>query len=366
MRQRGDVQVGGRDEVIRVLIVDDSASVREMLLRLLRADPQFEVVGTASEGEEAVTLTARLRPDVITMDIHMSGLDGVAATQQIMSATPTPIVVLSASIETKEVGLAFEALRAGAVAVLDKPPGPGHPGYAMATERLLSTLRIMSEVQVVRRRVPSKAGAVFPGGPASPARSSAPRPAAVLLAASTGGPPAIQTVLQTLGADLEIPILVVQHMSPGFIAGMANWLAETCPQRVRLATAGETPVGGTVYLAPDDHHLLLTRRATMTLSKAPPVGGFRPSADVLFQSGAECYGARAVGVILTGMGDDGAAGLGALRAAGAATIAQDEVTSIVYGMPRVAAESGAAGQVLPLSAIGPAILELVNWREPSG
>jgi two-component system chemotaxis response regulator CheB len=349
--------------MIRVLVVDDSASARDLLVRLFQADAQFEVVGTAGDGEAGVALTARLRPDVITMDIHMPGLGGLAAIRRIMAETPTPIVAISASIEANDVGTALEALKAGAVSMVERPYGPGDPRHLPAARDLLTTVRLMATVPVVRRPV-TRAQADDRTTPLASADSAIDgrRPVAIALAASTGGPQAIQAVLQSIGHGLDVPLFIVQHITAGFAPGMVSWLSSTCPQAVKLAEQGEQPRGGTVYLAPQDHHLMLARRGTLVLSSAPPVRGFRPSASVLFESVAEYYGARAVGAILTGMGDDGAAGLGALRAAGAVTIAQDEATSVVYGMPAAAVALGAARYVLPLAAIGPAVRKLVDGR----
>jgi two-component system chemotaxis response regulator CheB len=225
----------------------------------------------------------------------------------------------------------------------------------------------MAEVKVVRRPASGvRTLAVKPRGlsVAEGLLAAKRRPHAIVLAASTGGPQAIQTVLQALGPDLDVPVFLVQHMSPGFLGGMVGWLAATCPQAVRLAAHGDEPAGGTVYVAPENHHLLLTRPGgtRLALTKAPPVGGFRPSANTLFESAAKCYGADAVGAVLTGMGDDGAAGLAALRDAGASTIAQDEASAVVYGMPRAAAAVGAAERVLPLADIGPTVRKLLGLK----
>ena len=348
--------------MIRVLVVDDSASARDLLVRIFQADGQFQVVGTAGDGDVAVALTARLRPDVITMEIHMPGLGGLAAIRRIMAETPTPIVAISASVDENDVGMAVEALKAGAVSMVERPHGPADPRHSTAASDLVTTVRLMSEVPVVRRPAPSgqSRDQWMPRTLAEPAQIYGRRPMAIALAASTGGPQAIQTVLQSLGGGLDVPVIIVQHITRGFAAGMASWLSSTCPQRVKLAEQGEEPLGGTVYLAPHDHHLMLARRGTLVLSSAPPVRGFRPSANVLFQSVAECHGAHAVGAILTGMGDDGAAGLGALGAAGAVTIAQDEATSVVHGMPGAAVAAGAARYVLPLAAIGPVLRRLAD------
>jgi two-component system chemotaxis response regulator CheB len=360
---------------IRVLVVDDSAAIRELLSRLLRADPHFEVVGAARDGEEAVALTARLLPDVITMDLHLPKLNGVLATRQIMAETPTPIVVVSSSVEKRDIGLAFDALQAGAVTVLEKPPGPDNPRHALAIRELLKTLRVMAQVKVVRRWSANAATAraagqaihaAQPAGPNQSDRSEPAsrrkrrRPLAIMIVASTGGPQAIQTVLRGLGPDLTVPVLIVQHISEGFADGMAAWLSTSCPQRVRIAEHGDALSAGVVYLAPGDRHLLVTRRGTLALSSAPAVGGFRPSGTLLFESGSEYYGAQAVGVLLTGMGEDGAVGLAALRKAGSVTIAQDEASSVVYGMPAAAVALGAVEQVLPVREIAGEIRALLG------
>jgi two-component system chemotaxis response regulator CheB len=353
----------------RLLIVDDSAAIREVLTRIFRADPHFEVVGTAQDGEEAVALTAQLCPDVVTMDIHLPRLNGVQATRRIMAETPTPIVIVSASVEQKEIGLAFEALQAGAVTVLDKPPAPDHPRYSASVRELVRTVRLMAQVKVVRRWATREARPGLAGQPASPMPMSSlhrRRPVAIMVVASTGGPQAIQRLLQALGGDLSVPVLMVQHINDGFAAGMVDWLSSSCPQQVRLAEHGDTPSAGVAYLSPGDRHLLVTRRGTLALSKAPSVGGFRPSGTLLFSSGSEYYGANAVGVLLTGMGEDGAEGLSALRAAGGITIAQDEATSVVYGMPAAAVALGAAEHVLPLAAIGPEIRAMLGLDSRSG
>jgi two-component system chemotaxis response regulator CheB len=347
---------------IRVLVVDDSASVRELLVRLIDGDGHFRVVGTARDGVEAVVLGAQLRPDVITMDLHLPRLDGVGAIRRIMAETPTSIVVVSTTSKDAPNGLAFEALRAGALTIVDKPSGRGDPRHPRSAQELLTAIRLMAEVKVVRRSATSLRASARVLPPAEGLAPRAGRPLALALAASTGGPQAIQTVLQALGADFDLPVLVVQHMSQGFLIGMAAWLAATCPQSVRLAAHGDEPTGGTVYVAPEDHHLLVTRRGTLTLSKSPPVSGFRPSANVLFESVAEYFGPNTVAAILSGMGDDGAAGMAKLRAAGASTIAQDEASSVVYGMPRAAAVSGAAEHVLPLASIGPTVRRLLGLK----
>jgi two-component system chemotaxis response regulator CheB len=339
--------------MIQVLLVEESAAIRGLLVHLLAADDRFQVVATASDGHEAANLAARLRPDVIVMNLLLPRLDGIGATRRIMAEAPTPIVILC----TTPTDRTAEALQAGAVAVLDKPLRPGQP------QELLTMIRLMAEVKVVRRPasgVRRNHLSALPYAAKALSATSKGRPGVVVLAASTGGPQAIQVVLQALGADLDVPVLVVQHMSMGFLSGMVRWLDVTCPQSVRLAEHGDQPAGGTVYVAPEDYHLLVTRAGKLALTRAPRVGGFRPSANTLFESAALCYGGDAIGAVLTGMGDDGAVGLAALRGAGASTIAQDEASAVVYGMPRAAA--GAAERVLPLVAIGPAVRKLLGLK----
>jgi two-component system chemotaxis response regulator CheB len=352
-------------EPIRVMVAVESAPIRDFLVELLAGDGRFQVVATASDGHEAADLAVRLRPDVIVMNLLLPRLDGIGATRRIMAEMPTPIVIINTTGDGTPTERTGEALQAGAVTVLDRPLSARDSHDTPAVQELLTAIRLMSEVRVVRRPVSGVGRNPISFPPrAIPEHVGAPkrRPLAVVLAASTGGPQAIQTLLQALGADLDVPVLVVQHMSTGFLSGMVGWLAGTCPQSVRLAGHGDEPAGGTVYIAPEDYHLLVTRAGKLALTKAPPVGGFRPSANTLFESAAQCYGANAVGAVLTGMGDDGALGLAALRAAGASTIAQDEASAVVYGMPRAAAAAGAAERVLPLAAIGPVMRKLLGLK----
>jgi two-component system chemotaxis response regulator CheB len=289
------------------------------------------------------------------MDLHMPRLDGLAATQEIMIVTPTPIVVVTGSTRAREVRESMEAIRAGALEVLVKPPGPGAPQFAREARRLVETVKAMARVKVVRHWRPA-ASPVIPIAP--PARSPAfGRARIVAIAASTGGPAALQTVLCGLHGGFPLPILVAQHMTPGFTVGLAAWLDSVCPLKVKVAQQGETLAGATVYVAPDDLHLGV-RSARVALSDELPDAGFRPSGTALFASAAREYAAATLAVILTGMGDDGVAGLRAVRRAGGRVIAQDQATSVVYGMPGAAVAAGLADAVLPLDAIAP---QLLKW-----
>jgi len=351
-------------KLIRVLLAEAAGVNRDQVIRLLDGDGRFQVVATASDGIAAADTTARLRPDVVVMNLRLPRLDGIGATRRIMAETPTPVVIVSTTSAGTPTERAAEALQAGAVTVLDKPLSPDHPQYAQAIRELLTSIRLMAEVKVVRR--PASGGRPHLVLLPAPEPVDKRRPVVLVMAASTGGPQAIQTVLQALGPDLDVPVLIVQHMSKGFLLGMVGWLDGTCPQAVQLAVDGVQPTGGSVYIAPEEHHLLVTRAGKLALTQAPPVGGFRPSANTLFESAAQFYGADAVGAVLTGMGDDGAAGLSALRSRGASTIAQDEASAVVYGMPRAAAAVGGAERVLPLDAIGPAVRKLLGLKSRAG
>jgi two-component system chemotaxis response regulator CheB len=347
----------------RVLIAEDSAVVRALLVRILLADPAIEVVGEARDGLEAVRLTQELRPDVVTMDIRMPLLDGFEATRQIMESTPTPIVVVSASVNEADLNITFNAIKAGALAVVEKPRGLTHPEYESIAAQLRRTIRAMAGVKLVRRwrrerasqaDVPAAQPAIRPRPPLrAPAPGSGVR--VVGVGASTGGPAALLTLFGGLPPAMPCPVLAVQHIAPGFGTGLVRWLAAELRRDVRTAGDGERAEAGVIYIAPDGAHLELAERGRLRLSQAPPYRGHRPSVNALFASLARLAGLHAIGVVLTGMGDDGAEGLLAMRRAGAVTIAQDEATATIYGMPRVAAEIGAAEHVLALDAIAPAI-----------
>jgi two-component system chemotaxis response regulator CheB len=337
-----------------VLVVEDSLSQRELMIRLLTASGAFTVVGVADNGRQAVQETLRLRPEVIAMDIHLPVMDGYKATHEIMRRCPTPIVLVSASASEAKL---IDALAAGALTVIRKPGG--HHSDPADSETFLKTLQIMAGVRVVTRFAPRVRPAS--GDTKKPAMPAAvPGGVQVLaLAASTGGPAAVQTVLSGLGAQFPLPVLLVQHIARDFTPALQDWLRRTTPLPVRIAVHGERLAPGHVYLPPDGFHLLAGGRGLIALRLARPDDRYCPSADLLFQSVARVYGAGAMGVILTGMGDDGARGLRELRDRGAVTIAQDEASCVVYGMPRSAVETGAVAHVAALDQIAQHILALV-------
>ncbi|WP_447973622.1 chemotaxis-specific protein-glutamate methyltransferase CheB [Nitrospira sp. Kam-Ns4a] len=330
--------------MVRVLVAEDSAVTREYLVRLLSEDPALHVVGTVRNGQDAVAEAERLRPDVILMDIHMPVMNGYEATRRIMERVPTPIIMISTSLARSEVAMALEALKAGAVTVLDKPPGPDHPDRAKAARQIQETIRLMAEVKVVRRWPHRERAA--PGPPAAPARVSI---RIVAIGASTGGPTVLAEILSALPADFPVPILAVQHIAPGFAPGLAEWVGRETVLPVKLAESGEPARPGTVYLAPHGSQMGIgpDGRIRLTRHERPAAeNGFCPSVSYLFYAVARSFGRTALGILLTGMGQDGAAGLLALRQAGGVTIAQDEASSVIFGMPGEAVRLGAAQYVL--------------------
>jgi two-component system chemotaxis response regulator CheB len=343
---------------IRVLVAEDSRAQRELLVGLLRA-AGMDVAGTAGDGYAAIAEARRLRPDVIAMDIHMPGLDGYAATRQIMESCPTPIVLISSANDVSQRTVA--ALAAGALAVVPKPGGGDDPAQTFDRANFLTVMRLMADVLVVTRRPdkhpPLSVELAAPPGYAD--SHSIPSSARILaIAASTGGPAAVQMLLNGLGSNFPLPILLAQHIARGFVAPLAEWLSAATRLPVHVTAPNELLLPGHIYLAPDDQHMRVFVRDYAASRPLQPADRYCPSADVMFESVAAVYGQRAIGVILTGMGDDGARGLRALKTAGGRTLAQDEASCVVYGMPRVAVELGAVERVVPLAELARAVREL--------
>jgi len=340
--------------MIRVLVVEDSTTARTLLVNILRGDPAIDVVGEATNGEEGVRLAERLRPDVVTMDVQMPLLNGIEATKRIMELAPTRVIVVSAS-HFDDVSASMEGIRAGALTVLDKPQGPGSPDFENLAERLVESVKSLSTVKVVRRwseqpRVRSV--------PSVSLRDGAVR--IVAIAASTGGPAALHGILSRLPKNFAAPILVVQHIALGFGKGFAEWLGAAGPLRVKIAGNGERLEPGVVYIAPDDLHVGVSDANTVLTSNRPPIAGFRPSGTFLFRSVAEIFGSKAAGVVLTGMGTDGLEGLRALKSAGGVIVAQDEPSSVVYGMNAAAIQANLADEVVALDDVPARLVSLVS------
>ncbi|MBE0627928.1 MAG: chemotaxis-specific protein-glutamate methyltransferase CheB [Burkholderiales bacterium] len=337
---------------IRVLLVDDSPLSMELVRRLLAGASEIQVVGTASNGVEALELIPKVRPDVICTDLHMPIMDGLELTRTLMAQNPLPILVLSVSVQAEQERNIFDMLDAGALDILAKPRGGIESDFGIIAYDLIRKIRILAGVKVMRRRAPG----VRPAQPLPELAAS--RPGIIGIGASTGGPQALETILGYLPADFPLPLVCVQHIAEGFMQGLVSWLAGSCRIRVRAAVEGERPLAGTAYFPPNERHLEIDETGAFRCSGALPSGGHRPSVDIAFSSLARCYRAAAAGVLLTGMGQDGAQGMLDIARAGGLTIAQDEASSVVFGMPRRAIELGAARHVLPLEQIGLALCGL--------
>ena len=363
---------------IRVLVVEDSLTVRKRMVEVLAADPGIEIVGEADDGKRGIELCQQLRPDVITLDMMLPVMSGLAATEFIMAYCPTPILIVSASTNRGELFKTYEALAAGALDVLDKPLGSEIDD---AWERkLVTTVKLLSRIKVIThlraRLSPMEQPLVGPASIEAGSRARTPavpvaerqalqaegRLRAVAIGVSTGGPAALIEILRGLPRGFPLPILLVIHIGKLFAPTFAEWLDGQSPVRVAYAADGDPlpPFGeGGVLMASPDSHLVL-RQGKLRLTQDPERHSCRPSVDVLFASLAQELGADCAACLLTGMGKDGAEGLLAIRRAGGRTIAQDEATSVVFGMPREAILLGAVEQVLPLEKIAPALAALAR------
>lgn len=371
----------------RVLVVEDSLTVRQRIVEVLDRDPELTVVAHAGDGQAAIELCRQLRPDVITMDMMLPVMTGLAATEYIMAYYPTPILIVSASTNRGELFRTYEALAAGAVDVLEKMPD--EQATEQWEQQLISTVKLVSKIRVIthpRARLAKRrpmdeprleaAQTLTPQvvSPAQPQQGASLRqpPAGgvrrpknlqvIAIGASTGGPAAVLSILQALPPTFPLPILLVLHISSAFATSLAEWLDQNSPLRVSCATGGEPllrPGPGRVVMAPPDRHLVC-HEGRLELTDSPERFSCRPSVDVLFESLAKDMGPRAAGCLLTGMGKDGAAGLLAMHRAGAWTAAQDEFSSVVFGMPREAIQLGAAQRVLPIDQVAPALVSLIE------
>jgi two-component system, chemotaxis family, protein-glutamate methylesterase/glutaminase len=338
--------------MIRVLIADDSPLVRRILTDLLQQQGDIAVAGCARDGREAVELTLALKPDLVLMDLVMPELDGLEAIEEIMAGAPTPVLVLSAALDTSEVQSAFNAIKRGALDVMEKPAADVPGALDEFALRLAEKVRLLSRVRVIRhprrrlRRQPEAAEA-----------AAGPAPTILAIGASTGGPKAVMTLLKALPADFPGAVFVVQHIAEGFAAGFATWLDRECALKVKLAVDGERYGAGEAVIAPDGRHLTV-RDGRIRLSDEVPVNCCRPSIDVFFSSLADAPCMNVVGCLLTGMGKDGARGLLRLKQRGGTTLVQDEMSCAVFGMPKAAIEMQAVNRVLPLERMAAAIGEL--------
>jgi two-component system, chemotaxis family, protein-glutamate methylesterase/glutaminase len=344
----------------RVMIVEDSGVVRAMLEHIVAGDPRLALAASVESGEAALARLETVRPDVISLDIRLPGIDGFVTTRRVMQTLPTPIVVVSGSVEKADLRIAMRALEAGALAVVEKPVGTTNADYAAVARRICDTLVAMSEVRVLRQKTPSSVAPRDPA-PASAVPGAMPpeRPVGVVaLVASTGGPAALARVIGDLG-PVAVPVVVAQHITPAFVGGFADWLGQVTGTPAAVGRDGEALVAGRVHVAPADRHLAIASDGRLRTRNGVRPERYTPSGDVLLRSVAESLGGRAIAAVLTGMGADGAEGLAALRAAGGYTLAQDRATAVVYGMPRAAVERGGVIESLPVEAIGGRIRRLL-------
>jgi len=354
------------DKPIRVVVADDSMVCREMIKQILESSEDIGVVGTATDGAEAVRLVKELKPSIVTLDMHMPQMGGLEATEQIMAYTPTPILIVSTSVNEQGTSSAFEALKAGALDVLKKPEPQIWSDLAVVGDDLIRKVRMLSRLRVVTHLKGRRPGErPHSDRPAVRQRKPGAKYRILALGSSTGGPLALLRILSKLPADFPIGIVVAQHIADGFIQGLVEWLDAECELKVRVGGQGDAVRAGEVVVAPTGHHMTV-EAGRVVLLKPRPTDVYKPSVDMLFSSVAKSYGAEAIGVILTGMGADGAGGLRLLSDAGALTLAQDELTSTVFGMPKAAIEMNAAGTVLPIDQIAEEVMRLVSDEQDYG
>ena len=338
---------------IRVLLVDDSVVVRGLLRSIFAQDDDFEVIGEAGNGAEAVAQVRRERPGLITMDLEMPLMGGVEAIEEIMSFCPVPILVVTDYACAQH---AYSAVAHGAVDVVSKSGlSPREVAVFLARARLVASIPVITHIKSLRRNYPKTKPRM-----ALPPSGAGPHGPVFGLASSTGGPQALCRVLSQLPANFSCPVLIAQHVVPGFAAGMAKWLASESGMPVKLAEDGEALVAGQIYLSPSESHLSVSSNQRIDLLALRDGDTYRPSCNVLLKSLAAVFGKRSVGIILTGMGSDGAKGLACIKAAGGTTLAQDEASSVIYGMNREAIERGAVQRVLPLDEIAATMVQLAG------
>ncbi|MEK7850244.1 MAG: chemotaxis response regulator protein-glutamate methylesterase [Deltaproteobacteria bacterium] len=342
---------------IRVMIVDDSNFMRKAVSKLISSEPGFEVVGLISNGEEALRSIPVLKPDVVTLDVEMEGMDGLTTLRRIMETNPTPVIMFSAYTK-RGADITLKSLQEGAVDFIEKPSGSLSIDLGAVRDELIKKIKVASTVRHRRAIVPSSSGRIQ----GRELRLPNPERSVIAIGSSTGGVQALQAVIPKLPKSLPLPVLIVQHMPPMFTKSLAESLDSHSMIRVKEASVGDILAPGNAYIAPGGLHMTVRRGsggAYIHLDKNPEGELLRPSVDVMFRSVAEVYGADTVGVILTGMGNDGTAGLKVLKTKGAKVIAQDEATCVVFGMPRMAVEAGVVDIVLPVHEIAYQIEKMV-------
>ncbi|RYX99945.1 chemotaxis-specific protein-glutamate methyltransferase CheB [bacterium] len=333
--------------MIKVLIVDDSQVTRELLKYILSSDSEIQIIGTASNGLEAIEFVEKQLPDVITMDINMPKMDGIEAIRKIMSSNPVPIIIVSSSLNPNDVKDSYKAMEAGALLIVSKPGGSTTPDYLNMSKNLIDSVKLMSEIKVVKRWSKRNPDNIFVNNHNKElARDNKEKIKIVVIGVSTGGPPVLQTILSSLPENFSLPILIVQHISEGFLPGLVQWLNETSKLKVSIAMKDEIAKPGHVYLAPNKFQMSVDRSGKINLTNDKPENSTIPSVSYLFRSVAKEYGSRAMGILLTGMGKDGANELLLMKESGAITIAQNKESSTIFGMPGEAVKINAAKYII--------------------
>ncbi|QZY57296.1 chemotaxis-specific protein-glutamate methyltransferase CheB [Crassaminicella profunda] len=331
--------------MIKVLVVDDSPTIQELIKHILNADKDINVIGVANNGEEAIKFIEKNKPDIITMDISMPVMDGFEATRRIMETNPIPIIVITGLFNSKEIDRTFQAIEAGAVSVIQKPEGIYHADFDKVSGNIVEMVKLMSEVKVIKRKGNYKNRKLNLASNRKFKQVSSDIKIAAI-GVSTGGPSVLQTIFSKLPSNIKIPILVVQHIAPGFLNGLIDWLSKFTTYPIHIASQGEVVLPGHIYFAPDGFHTEIRHNGKIFLNRDEKKNGVRPSVSYLFKSVANHYGKNAMAILLTGMGKDGAEELKMLKDKGAITVVQDEKTSVVYGMPGEAVKLNAATYTL--------------------
>jgi len=352
--------------MINVLVVDDSLVVRDLLVYILNLDPDINVIGTAESGEKALQAIENRKLDVITMDIQMPGMDGLETTRRILELKPVPIVIVTAVLDPKCVETSFQVMKTGAVSMVEKPPGLDHPQFKQKAKELVDTIKTMSEIKVIRRYKQKDSRGSHSQQQiwydTTPRLSYFP-PRIVAIGASTGGPPVLQIILSLLPKYFPVSIVIVQHIAEGFLQGFVDWLSQTSQLPIHIPRHGDYLKPGNVYLAPAGFQMGINSRNQVILCNGHPQENMRPAVSHLFQSVAEVFGRHAVGILLTGMGKDGACDLLRLKELGAVTIIQQQESCVVFGMPGEAQKLGAAIFELPPEKIAEKLVQLTLHRE---
>jgi two-component system chemotaxis response regulator CheB len=344
---------------IKVLIVDDSLIFQELLKHIIEKDPMLEVIGMAKDGVEALQIISWNKPDVITMDICMPRMDGYEATKQIMSTTPIPILIMSGKYKPDDADFSFKALECGALAILEKPSSPDDFHYEELSKTIATTIKSISQIRLITRRYIKATSNTTPRHipPQFFPKNGHPKIGAIAIGTSIGGPLALKEILSNISPNLPVPIFIVQHIMEGYVQDFAHWLSGFSKLPIIVPADHEPIIEGKVYLAPNGYDMIIQSDMTIHLSCEPSNKANKPSVAKLFESVKNVYQKKAVGIILTGMGEDGSNELLKLKEAGALTIAQDEGSSLVFGMPGKAIELGAARYILSIEQIAPFLNE---------